>query len=107
MIHNKLETDLGQERAFVDAIYFCPHHPDKGYPEERKEYKIDCECRKPKPGMLLQAAKDYNIDLSRSYMIGDRESDIQAGQAAGVKQAILVEQNVEYNLLKAVQKILE
>lgn len=107
MIHNKLETDLGQERAYVDAIYFCPHHPDKGYPEERKEYKIDCECRKPKPGMLLQAAKDYNIDIANSYLIGDRDSDIKAGQAAGVKEAILVPQNVEYNLLQAVQKILE
>lgn len=106
-IHNKMETLLGQERAFVDAIYFCPHHPDKGYPEERVEYKIDCACRKPKPGMLLQAAQDYNIDISRSYIIGDRETDIQAGQAAGVKEAILVEQNLEYNLLRAVEKILE
>ncbi len=57
-IHASLETILGKERAYVNAIYYCPHHPDKGFPEERPEYKIDCECRKPKPGMLLQAAKD-------------------------------------------------
>ncbi len=83
VIHKKMETELGQERAKLDAIYFCPHHPDKGYPEERAEYKIDCECRKPKPGMLLDAARDFNIDLSTSYMIGDSERDIVAGKRAG------------------------
>ena len=67
-IHKKLETDLGRHQARLDAIYFCPHHPDKGYPEERKEYKIDCDCRKPKPGMFFQAAKDFHIDLSESWM---------------------------------------
>jgi D,D-heptose 1,7-bisphosphate phosphatase len=107
VIHNKLETLLGEQHAYVDAIYFCPHHPDKGYPEERKEYKIDCNCRKPKPGMLLQAAQDLHIDLKNSYMIGDRESDIQAGTAAGVKEAILVPANVAYNLLKTIEKIVE
>jgi histidinol-phosphate phosphatase family protein len=83
MIHNKLETDLGKNRAKLDAIYFCPHHPDKGYPEERKEYKIDCMCRKPKPGMLLDAARDFNLDLSNSFAIGDSDRDIQAGINAG------------------------
>ena len=82
-IHNKMETELGNERAKLDAVYYCPHHPDKGFPEERTEYKIDCECRKPKPGMFLNAARDFNIDLSRSYMIGDSERDIKAGIAAG------------------------
>jgi D,D-heptose 1,7-bisphosphate phosphatase len=82
-IHNKMETDLGKERAKLDAIYFCPHHPDRGYPEERPEYKIDCMCRKPKPGMFYEAANDFNLDLSASYMIGDSERDIEAGINAG------------------------
>lgn len=84
-IHNKMETLLGMEGAYLDAIYYCPHHPHKGYEGERIEYKIECECRKPKPGMLLQAAKDFNIDLGRSWMIGDDDKDIDAGEAAGCK----------------------
>lgn len=88
-IHNKLETLLGMEGAYIDAIYFCPHHPHSGYVGEIKELKIDCECRKPKPGMLLQAAKDFNIDLSESWMVGDGENDVQAGLAAGCKSVQL------------------
>ena len=83
-IHNKLDTLLGQEHAKLDALYYCPHHPDKGYPGENPDYKIDCDCRKPKPGMLLKAAKEFNIDLSASYFIGDDQRDIEAGQRAGV-----------------------
>ena len=82
-IHNKMETELGAGRAKLDAIYFCPHHPDKGYPEERSEYKIECLCRKPQPGMLLDAAYDFNLDLESSFTIGDNERDIQAGVNAG------------------------
>lgn len=82
-IHSKMETDLGTDRAYLDKIYFCPHHPDKGFPDENPAYKIDCDCRKPKPGMLLQASEKYNIELRESYMIGDHERDIQAGKAAG------------------------
>ena len=82
-IHNKMETDLGKQGAYVDALYFCPHHPDKGFAGERVEYKIACDCRKPKPGMLLRAAKEYNIDLSQSYMVGDSYRDVEAGLAAG------------------------
>ncbi len=70
-IHNKMETLLGKEGAYLDAIYFCPHHPHKGYEGERPELKFDCDCRKPKPGMLLNAARDFNIELSQSWMIGD------------------------------------
>ena len=84
-IHNKMETLLGNEGAYVDAIYFCPHHPHKGYEGEVPELKIDCDCRKPKPGMLFNAAKDYNIDLSKSYMIGDDDNDVLAGEAAGCR----------------------
>ncbi len=89
-IHNKLDTILGQERAKLDAIYYCPHHPDKGFPGENSKYKIECECRKPKPGMLLDAARDFNIDLSKSFFIGDSERDIVAGQRAGVTTAGLM-----------------
>lgn len=105
-IHAKLETLLGHERAYVNAIYYCPHHPDSGYPEERKEYKIKCDCRKPAPGMLLKAANDWNIDLSQSYMIGDRPSDVKAGENAGCKQSIQIEMNKPFALLEAVKSIL-
>lgn len=88
-IHNKMETLLGKEGAYLDAIYFCPHHPHSGYEGEVKELKIECECRKPKPGMLLKAAEDLNIDLSQSYMVGDGENDIKAGKAAGCKTVLL------------------
>lgn len=105
-IHATLETMLGKEGAYVNAIYYCPHHPDKGYPEERPEYKIDCECRKPKPGMLLQAAKDWNIDLSKSYMVGDSDRDLNAGQNAGCKDSILIETNRPNALLNAIKEII-
>ncbi len=82
-IHKKMETELGEAGAKLDDIRFCPHHPDKGYPEENPAYKIDCDCRKPKPGMLKDAAKKFNIDLGRSWMIGDSERDTLAGRAAG------------------------
>lgn len=88
-IHQKMETLLGFEGAYIDGLYYCPHHPHKGYVGEVPELKINCECRKPKPGMLLQAAKDFNIDLSESYMVGDGENDILAGKAAGCKTVLL------------------
>ena len=88
-IHNKMETMLGMEGVFVDAIYYCPHHPHKGYDGEVPELKIDCDCRKPKPGMLLQAAKDLNIDLAASWMVGDGENDVKAGIAAGCRTALI------------------
>lgn len=88
-IHNMMETLLGQEGVYLDAIYYCPHHPHKGYEGEIPELKFDCDCRKPKPGMLLQAAKDYNINLSQSWMIGDGENDIKAGSAAGCKTVLI------------------
>lgn len=84
-IHNKMETLLGGYGAYLDDIFYCPHHPDKGFAGERIEYKIECECRKPKPGMLLRAAKKYNINLKESFMVGDSKRDIGAGIAAGCK----------------------
>lgn len=88
-IHNKMETLLGKEGAYLDAIYYCPHHPHKGYEGERPELKFKCNCRKPKPGMLLKAAEDFNIDLSQSWMVGDRKSDVKAGQNAGCRTALI------------------
>ena len=88
-IHNKMETLLGKDGAYLDAIYYCPHHPHKGYEGEIPELKIDCDCRKPKPGMLLKAADDFNIDLTKSWMIGDSENDVLAGKAAGCKTELL------------------
>ena len=102
-IHAKLETLLGREGAYIDGLYFCPHHPDKGFEGERPEYKRDCECRKPKAGMVLQAARDFNIDLAASYMIGDRDKDVECGDAAGLKQSVLCERNG--NLLEALNNI--
>lgn len=111
VIHNKMETLLGYEGAYVDRIYYCPHHPHKGYKGEVKELKIYCECRKPNPGMLLKAASDLNIDLSHSWMIGDSENDVMAGLNAGCRTAMIG--NLEYgqevtsdNLLKIIEKIL-
>ncbi len=88
-IHNKLETLLGQDGAYLDAIYYCPLHPDKGFPGEISELKIDCDCRKPKPGMILKAAEDFNIDLSQSWMVGDDKRDMEARQTAGCKTLLL------------------
>ena len=89
LIHNKMETLLGIEGAYLDAIYYCPHHPHKGYEGEVPELKIDCDCRKPKPGMLIKAAEDFNISLEESWMIGDGENDVQAGKAAGCKTGLI------------------
>jgi D-glycero-D-manno-heptose 1,7-bisphosphate phosphatase len=91
VIHNKMETELGKFGAYLDDIFYCPHHPDRGFPGERLEYKINCECRKPKPGLLLRAAGKYNIDLSRSYMVGDDKRDVQAALAAGCRPVFITE----------------
>lgn len=100
LIHNKMETELGKSGAFIDGLYFCPHHPDKGFEGEVLEYKCICDCRKPKPGLLFQAAEDFNIDISQSIMIGDTESDIVAGTAAGCKECCLI--TSQYSLLACI-----
>jgi len=89
LIHMKMETDLGRQGAYIDDLFYCPHHPDSGFAGERLEYKIDCDCRKPKPGMILKAAEKYNIDLAQSYMVGDDKRDVQAGINAGCKPVFL------------------
>ncbi len=112
-IHNKMETLLGFEGAYIDGLYFCPHHPHKGYEGEIAELKIDCECRKPKAGMLNKASRDFNIDLKDSWMIGDSENDIKAGKNAGCKTILISPKTYKDfgqdlsadNLLEAVNKI--
>ena len=101
-----METLLGMKRTYIDGLYYCPHHPDGGYPEERKEFKVKCNCRKPEPGLLLRAAKELNIDLAASLMIGDRESDVVAGERAGVKASVLIPTNEPGALLKALKKMI-
>lgn len=111
-IHHKMETLLGRDGAYIDDLYYCPHHPHKGYEGEVESLKIDCECRKPKPGMLLQAAKDHHIIFSDSWMIGDSENDILAGKAAGCKTAYIGTEDYGQDLsgdslLDVVKKILK
>ena len=88
-IHNKLTTLLGEKGAFVDDVFYCPHHPDKGFEGEVPELKFDCECRKPKTGMIEEAVKKYNIDLSKSYMVGDSTMDLETARNAGIKSVLV------------------
>lgn len=104
-IHNKMETLLGEEGAYLDAIYYCPHHPDKGFEGEIPELKIECDCRKPKPGLILAAQKDFNIDLSSSWMIGDSKNDILAGKNAGCSTALITNDNVDFGQDKTIQSL--
>ena len=105
-IHDKMETELGKEGAFLDGIYVCPHHKDKGFEGERPEYKFDCDCRKPKPGLLFQTARDFNIDLKQSFLIGDSENDVKAGINAGLLHSYLVERNAPDELRRIVAGII-
>lgn len=89
-VHKKMSTLLGKEGAYLDDVYFCPHHPDKGYPEENPAYKISCECRKPKTGLIQKAVEQYHIDLSSSWMVGDTTVDIQTGKNAGLHTALVL-----------------
>ncbi len=88
-IHRKMTTLLGNEGVYLDDIIFCPHHPDKGYAEENVKFKIDCECRKPKTGMIDSMVSKYNIDVKQSYMIGDTTVDIQTGINAGLTTVLV------------------
>ena len=106
-IHNKMETLLGKKGAFIDGLFLCPHHTDKGFEGERIEYKLDCECRKPKAGLFIQAQEALNIDLSLSYMVGDSAIDIKAAENAGCKKALLIETNAKNALLSVVNDILK
>jgi histidinol-phosphate phosphatase family protein len=88
-IHNKMETLLGREGAYVDRIYFCPHHQDKGFLGENPIFKIDCQCRKPKTGLIQKACQDLNIDPEKSFCIGDSTTDIQTAKSAGMPSILV------------------
>jgi histidinol-phosphate phosphatase family protein len=89
MIHNKLETLLGQNHAFLDRIYYCPHHPEKGFAGERPELKISCQCRKPNIRMLEQAIQQFHIDPQQSFFIGDTTTDVQTAKNAHIKSILI------------------
>jgi len=96
-VHCRINEMLGEGNAFIDHFYYCPHHPMYG----KAPYKISCDCRKPKPGLLLRAAEELNIDLAQSYMIGDMIKDLQAGHNAGIEKAILVKTGYGQNVVHA------
>ena len=87
-----MHSQFAQRETRIDAVYFCPFHPEHGV----GQYKKDVDCRKPKPGMLLQAASEHSVDLSRSFLVGDKISDIEAGLSAGVGTNILFGSNCPY-----------
>lgn len=115
-IHHTLEFILGNSGAKLDAIFFCPHHPDKGFEGENLAYKKECACRKPKTGMIESAVEQFNIDVAQSYFIGDTWRDIECGTTAKVKTILVGDSNDEIkvtptsrakNLLEAVQQIIK
>jgi D-glycero-D-manno-heptose 1,7-bisphosphate phosphatase len=85
-IHAKLRDELNKQGAHLDAIYYCPHHPEIG----EKLYRVQCQCRKPRPGMLHQAEREHNIDLSRSYVIGDKTVDIEMARSVGAAAGLVL-----------------
>ena len=99
-VHNFVQEELKKFGAHLDGVYVCPHHVEGTV----APYNIDCECRKPKPGMILQACKDFDIDVKQSYMVGDKQRDCDAGINAGVKGTCLFDGK---NLLESVKKMLE
>lgn len=108
ILHKSISAKLAMYEARIDAFYYCPHHPTAGI----GKYKIDCECRKPKSGLIIQASKDLDIALSDSWIIGDKESDITAGESVGcrgilinVADGALRKRNIAKNLYDAVMRI--
>jgi D-glycero-D-manno-heptose 1,7-bisphosphate phosphatase len=85
-IHGAMTKELEGNGARLDAIYYCAHHPTVGEPP----YRLDCDCRKPKPGLISRAAKDFDIDLQESWMVGDRYSDVELARNAGVKSMFVM-----------------
>ena len=120
-VHDKMNTLLHEGDAYLDKIYYCPHHPQA----VSGKYRIDCNCRKPKPGMLEKAAEEFNLDFSQSYVIGDKYTEIALGHAVGSKSILVLTgygrgefeffsrqwehkpHFVAENLLSAVNRILE
>lgn len=89
LIHNKMDTLLGRKGAYIDRVYYCPHHPDSGFDGEVKELKIECNCRKPEIGLFLKAKKELNISFNESWMVGDSTRDIYAAKSAGIKSILV------------------
>ena len=85
-VHNLLRQELERGGARLDAIYYCPHHPSVG----DAPYRLDCDCRKPRPGLIHRAAEDFEIDLARSWMVGDRYGDMELAHNAGVRAAFVL-----------------
>ena len=85
-IHERLEAELDAAGAHLDRIYYCPHHPTRGTPP----YNVECTCRKPRTGMLEQAVKEFGVDLSRSYVIGDKVADVKVGHNAGTRTVLVL-----------------
>ena len=85
-IHEELRNMLARKDARIDSFYYCPHHPAEGRPP----YRVKCDCRKPRPGMLVSAARDQDIDLKKSFVIGDKVSDLEAGAAVGCKSILVL-----------------
>lgn len=85
LLHDYIQRELARFDCAIDAFYICPHHPEHG----QGSYKVDCSCRKEQPGMILQAASDHGIDLSRSFMVGDKRADVEAGRAAGCRSILV------------------
>ena len=84
-VHSQIVQDLAAQGAVLDALYYCPHLPETDIPP----YRVQCDCRKPEPGMLLRAEKDWGIDLKGSYLVGDTQRDVDAGRTAGVRSILL------------------
>jgi D-glycero-D-manno-heptose 1,7-bisphosphate phosphatase len=85
-VHDRLSSDLSDQDARLDAIYYCAHHPTVGEPP----YRLDCDCRKPRAGLIHRAAQDFDIDLGASWMVGDRYSDIELARNAGLRSAFVL-----------------
>ena len=85
-VHDLLARELARGGARLDAIYYCPHHPAVGEPP----YRFDCDCRKPRPGLIRRAARDLELDLSRSWMVGDRYGDVELARNAGLRAAFVL-----------------
>lgn len=93
-IHDRLQLLIGEYGAYINRIYYCPHYPDRLIPGDRQDLKIVCDCRKPEPGLILRAAKEMNIDLNMSWMVGDMTSDIEAAKRAGIRSILLTKKDV-------------
>ncbi len=88
-IHGRMSELLAGHNARVDAVYVCPHHPEKGFPGERGSLKARCGCRKPEPGLITKAMADFDVDAGGSWMVGDSPTDVEAGRKAGLRTILV------------------